>query len=967
MDAQQLQRLSGLLDEALDLAGAEREAWLDRLARDNPALGASVRELLSRDAAGEAEKLIGASLRLPALASVALFGAGDQVGPYRLLRKLGTGGMGEVWLAERHDGSLQRPVALKLPLLVTRRQLLVQLFERERDILAGLAHPHIARLLDAGLADDGQPFLALEYVQGRNIVTHCDEEKLDLHQRVALMQQVLGAVQHAHANLVVHRDLKPSNVLVTADGKVMLLDFGIAKLLQAADQAAVETELTRLGVRAMTPEHAAPEQLRGGPISIATDVWALGVLLYQLVAGRRPFQADHRSALERLVLEADPPRPTVVRHQFLPSEPRLRRTMAADLDTIVLKALKKPPSERYVTAAAMSEDLNRWLDGQPVLAQPDSRRYRLRKFVGRHRWTVTVSSVAVFALMTTAGVALWQAGEAREQAERARAEAARAEAVQNFLVDIFRTNRAAQRDPERARQTTARELLDAGAARLEQSLKDAPESRIQVLATLAEMYSDLGLHERAVELDRARFALASRELSVDDSRRAAAALSLSQRLHTGAGREEARALLDQATAVLASPALRDSPLQLDLARTAWRFYRYESLRKTRDQADAMLRIVSARQPPNPVELADAHLRAGVIRLTSLDLAGAAPLLARSHDLMSERARTMPAALIAGSADLADLQMSIGRFDAAEATLRSALAASETANGPEHRQTLVLGTHLVYLLERIGRRRDADAGRAHIEAAMARAGELLEEGFRRNAQYLLSRNQRDAGRPDLLEPLLSEAVREIDRDLQQSPAAAHRRRLLAEVLTDLGRLDEAEPLLDEALAIWRRFAEGVSEPWMESNLHLARAELRLAQQRPQEALAILTAVAPSRLPADAPLDLRGLRRDLALARVWLALGDASRAATAAESVVNALAVLKPPLALPAVEAHARWLLGEALRRLGRGDAGRSELQRAVALRRLHDAPHSRWLAQAEQALAAFDGSAAAAAVKATTPR
>ena len=458
--AADIARLSSLLDDALEVAPSDREAWLAAsLGGDLKRLGPTLRKLLAKEASQETGGLID---RLPVFtvaaeaAAAPVFRTGDAVGPYRLQRELGRGGMGEVWLAQRSDGHLKRAVALKLPMLSARRSVLVQRFARERDILGSLAHPHIARLYDAGLADDGQPYLALEYVEGKPITAYCDEAKLDARARVALLRQVMDAVQYAHANLVIHRDLKPSNVLVTAEGQAMLLDFGIAKLLQEEHSEVGATELTHLGGRALTPHYAAPEQLTGAPISIATDVYALGLLLYEALAGQRPFIADTRAALEHAALNEVPPKPSQHKPGVLA---RLPHGPRADLDTIVLKALKKVPAERYATVNAMADDLQRWQRGEPVLAQPDRLSYRLAKFVSRHRAPVALGTTAVLALIVASALALWQAAVATQEAERARQEATRALAVQGFLTELFAANSADQSDPQAAQRKTAREPI----------------------------------------------------------------------------------------------------------------------------------------------------------------------------------------------------------------------------------------------------------------------------------------------------------------------------------------------------------------------------------------------------------------------------------------------------------------------------------------------------------------------------
>ena len=493
MNASTLRKLSTLLDEALALSPEERHAWIDRVAGEDAQLRATLRAMLEPPDGPETFDIVerGPAFTLPASAPEDLeHQPGDAVGPYRLVRLIGRGGMGDVWLAERSDGLVRRPVALKLPMLGLRRAALVRRFARERDILAALTHAHIARLYDAGVAADGQPFLALEYVEGRPITDYCSEHAVALRGRIELLRQVADAVQYAHSNLVVHRDLKPSNLLVTSDGKAMLLDFGIAKLLQDAEGEAQETELTRYAGRALTPDYAAPEQLTGAPISTATDVYALGLVAYELLAGRRPFDAKSRADLEHAVVAVVPPRPSHVPGGVLA---HASRSIASDLDAIVLKALKKAPGERYATVNALSADLDRWLTGERVLAQHDSVGYRARKFVGRHRIGVALSSLLVVMLASATAFSAWQASIARREARTA-------EAVETFMREVFAMNTGQQADPVAARGATARELLDRGAKRVDAVLADVPEARARVLETLADMYGELALYQQTLEL-----------------------------------------------------------------------------------------------------------------------------------------------------------------------------------------------------------------------------------------------------------------------------------------------------------------------------------------------------------------------------------------------------------------------------------------------------------------------------------
>ena len=361
----EFERLSALLDEALAHPPGRRETWLAELASRDPQVADQLGELLESASAAQAEGLLETRdviERRLAVAGTRESWVDKAIGPYRVIAPLGQGGMGSVWLAERADGLFSRRVALKL-VHRTLEAAATERFARERQILAGLDHPHIARLLDAGFTEDGQPYLALEYVEGQPLTAYCDARALGLRGRIELFLQVIGAVQFAHANLVVHRDLKPANILVTADGQVRLLDFGIAKLL--AEGHTDDSALTQAAGRAFTPDYASPEQILGAPVTTSSDIYALGVVLYELLCGRRPYQLkrDSRGALEDAILTADPlkpsqvPIPEVVARARSASARKLHRELAGDLDTILLKALKKKPAKRYRTADALGSDL----------------------------------------------------------------------------------------------------------------------------------------------------------------------------------------------------------------------------------------------------------------------------------------------------------------------------------------------------------------------------------------------------------------------------------------------------------------------------------------------------------------------------------------------------------------------------------------------------------------------------------
>jgi len=484
--------LSRLLDAALDLPPAERSAWLDTLDPAHDALKPRLRALLARAADVESRDFLGS---LPAMdvedsgsheSGAAPDAAGTRVGPYRLERPLGAGGMGTVWLASRADGMFDRQVALKLPHRGMFGADLAERMSRERSILAGLEHPHIARLYDAGLADDGQPYLALEYVEGQPIDAWCREHDSDLRTRLKLLVQVADAVAAAHSRLVVHRDLKPANILVTREGYVRLLDFGIAKLLDAPVE---RSGLTQLSVHALTPDYASPEQILGEPVTTGSDVYSLGVVLFELLTGERPYrlQRDTRGALEDAILQSEPRRPSEVPGPFA-------RALRGDLDTIVLKALRKKTAERYATVNAFADDLRNHLAGRPVLARPDSAWYRTSRFVRRNRLAVGAAAAVTVALIVAAVGTTIGLIRARAAEQRALAEAETTRQVSRFMVDLFKVT-----DPGEARGNTitAREILDKAAGRIDTELSTSPAVRAELQATMADVYSKLGLFSEA--------------------------------------------------------------------------------------------------------------------------------------------------------------------------------------------------------------------------------------------------------------------------------------------------------------------------------------------------------------------------------------------------------------------------------------------------------------------------------------
>jgi len=468
-------QLNKLLEEALELDPRERATWVEQHTDLKPELASALRELLARAASEDDEN----ELASPFAAGLK---AGDLVGPYRLVRELAQGGMGLVWVAERADGSFERQVALKLPRPEWAAPGLAERMARERAILASLNHPHIAQLYDAGWTSDGRPFLALEFVEGVPIDSHIATHSLGIRERLTLFVDVVRAVAFAHTRLIVHRDLKPANVLVTDDGTVKLLDFGISKLTRG-EQTGAETALTRASGRALTLAYAAPEQILGRPVSAATDVYALGVMLYELLAGTRPYRPKHDSklALEEAVLHAEPIPPS----KAVASQNA--KELRGDLDTVVLKALKKRPTERYATAAEFADDLESFLAQHPVKARPDSHLYRARLFVRRNRLALGVTAALAATLLVGGGFTLWQA-------QATRAEAQRADAIKEFVLSMIR-----QADPAlAARQREADDaLLAAAEQRIATDLESRPEVAMELRLAVAEAHRNRGVYDRA--------------------------------------------------------------------------------------------------------------------------------------------------------------------------------------------------------------------------------------------------------------------------------------------------------------------------------------------------------------------------------------------------------------------------------------------------------------------------------------
>jgi serine/threonine protein kinase len=942
-DTQHLQQLNALLEVGLALPDGEREAWLRALPDAQHALVPLLRAMLRR-AAVETDAFMQAPAALALNDDEATDAAGDTIGPYRLISELGTGGMGTVWLAERIDGALQRQVALKLPRTGSAHGL-AQRMARERDILAALEHPRIARLYDAGTTPEGRPWLAMERIDGEPIDDHCRRLQLDVRARLALFLQVADAVAHAHARLIVHRDLKPNNILVTPQGEVKLLDFGVAKLLE--DEPLPANNLTQQIGRAVTPDYASPEQVGGRIVTVATDVYSLGVVLYELLTGERPYRVERYSAaaLEDAIRRADvaPASSRVVRDR------RLARALRGDIDTILDKALRKDAAERYASVDAMAADVRRHLDGQPVWARRTSWRYRAGKFVRRHRLALLAASGVAASLLLGLSAALWQAHEARVQAEAARRQAQRAQAVQDVLLSIFKANSLQQADPIKARNTTARELLDIGAAKAANMLEGAPEAQDAVLDTLADMYYQLELAEEAARMRMQRADALKRAYGANDPRAADALLSYAEDVSATDLPLRALAAVAEARRIVDASADAASPLRGWVRLASTRVQRYLSVPTMRDDAQAALRHFE-RHPGRWNDrwhslqaVARAHFIAGDFAQAETNHRAAIELAVRENGGPTVWDVTP-------TVQMAEAQIERLSFDAAENNLRSALALAARLQGARSGAALQTQLKLGAFLHATGRRDEGARLVADAQAALQRPDASATADAARTLTPTIGMLAQAEGHIQRAQAAFEAQVAELRRQLPGSLPLARTLLLHTAPLIALGRYDAAARELDEALQLQLAISGGAADPALVNRYRLERARLALARGDAAAAERELQAVVAPREAAVLPLQPDEVQARLLLAQVRLVQ---QRPADAEALALQALAQVQGSALrdrFRALEAELQLRLGQARQRDGRAAAARAPLERALALRSANEADVSPRVAEARIALA-----------------
>jgi len=801
------QILSPYLDRALEMSDEQRRSWLTSLHAERPDIAADLEELLDERNALSREGFLGG---VPAQPPAARSLEGQTIGAYTLVAPIGQGGMGNVWLARRSDGRYEGKAAVKLLNFSLVGRAGEARFAREGSILARLTHPNIARLVDAGVSPGGQPFLVLEYALGEQIDRYCDSRSLDVEARLHLFLDVLEAVAHAHANLIVHRDIKPSNVLVTTDGRVKLLDFGIAKLLEEEGGTGEITALTREGERALTPEYAAPEQITGGPVTTATDVHALGTLLYVLLSGRHPAEAAKTSTagLVKAIVDTDP-RPvseaaspsrtqtaeSVAEHaaKRATSPEGLRRALKGDLETIVAKSLKKDPSERYASVTALAEDVRRHLEHQPIAARPDTLGYRTSKFLRRHARGVAAAAAVI---LLTAGLTVFYTARVAAERDRARREARKSAKVTELLAGLLTAaDPWANRD---GKEVTVRSVLDRGAARARSELADEPDVKAEMLSVIGRTYQRLAEPPKARPLLEEALRLRRRIHGPESVQVAETLNDLGVLLRETNEPAAAEAMLTQALAMRRKLL---GPAHEDVAQTLVEIGRLYSDRGFDDRAEPLMREALAIRRKafgnQDYQTATSLNELALVLWHKGDLPGAEAafreclaidrkVLGPNHPDVSAPLNNL--ALIAGDR---------GDFAAAEALSRESLAIGRRTLGNNHPDIAAKLNNLSRPLMEQGR---LDEAAAALEEALRIATPPLGIDHPLISGYQVNLARVDLRRKDFTsaETLLRHALQVRRRtfgDANWRTAVA--KSLLGEALTGLGRYDEAEGMLREA--------------------------------------------------------------------------------------------------------------------------------------------------------------------------
>ncbi|HYU32361.1 MAG TPA: serine/threonine-protein kinase [Thermoanaerobaculia bacterium] len=843
MDAARFSRIEDAFHRASELTGAARDRALAEICGDDHDLRREVEELLAAAARATPAFDRPAAQCFDAAAAQTQ----RQIGPYRVLRRLGAGGTSVVYLAEEEGEGFHRQVALKL-LTGFPGEPLVRRFAAETRILAGLEHPGIARFHTAGRAEDGTAYLVLEYVEGMDLLTHCREHRASLAERLRLFAAVLDAVDYAHRSLVVHRDLKPSNILVSLDGQPKLLDFGIAALLDPADGIALGETATLF--RAFTPAYASPEQLRGERVTTASDIYSLGVLLYELLAGVRPHAASGlQEELARGFHAVEPEPPSTAARRCPETSAAEARQLEGDLDAIALKALRNETAARYPSVAALAEDLRRWGAGLPVLARRSTVRYRTGRFLRRHAAAAAV--VAGFAILAGAGLA-WHVEQLQRErdrahaaAEQARQEAMKAERIVALLADLFAATNPIDQP---GRPLTARELLEQGGETLDRGLEAEPEVQAQLRGVLGNIWSELGDYERATALIEPAVAELERRLGPDDPETARAWHQLAIVRHRQGRDPEARALLERALAVqrrrLGGRHRYVASTLGDYGNTLKVLGEFPAARAALEES---VRISEASYGSESIQVGRLLSNLGLVleRLENWD--GAARAAEQSLAIFRKVYGPRSPRYARGLVNLANLRSHQGRTGEAVALLQQAIEINQKAFGEHYAGESNLFNYLAWAYHDLGRYGDArreferaiaaavrEKGPAHTDAAWPMRGLAAVElaqgrpaAARREYERALALREKAYGPmhwevAQSLDDVATAAGRQGDLAAQEvylrralavrrqvhetsHPKVAEAAAQLGELLCERGKASEGRSLLSEAIALREKTA------------------------------------------------------------------------------------------------------------------------------------------------------------------
>jgi len=814
VDLSHWDRVQELFDRAVDLPTGQRETFLREQCAGDELLYSEVLSLIAADNL-QHSFLDEQAMDLFEVRSIE-HSEGQLVGPYRLIRKIAAGGMGLVFLAERIDGQYTQRVALKLIKRGMDSDEIIRRFTAERQILANLSHPNIARLIDGGLSSEGVPWFSMEYVDGEPIDAYCDKRGLKIRERLMLFLTVCRAVQYAQQNLVVHRDLKPGNILVTSEGTVKLLDFGIAKLLGTGQGNDGLADLTRTGLRVMTPGYASPEQVRGEAVTTASDVYSLGVVLYRLLTGSAPYHltGDTPLELERVICQTDPKRPSaaVTGHQTGTEAglgedadraavcrargtvlPRLRRQLSGDLDNICLMALRKEPDRRYQTASQLADDIARHLDGRPVRARGNSLRYRAGKFLRRYR--VGVAALAVFVALIASLIVVYTM-KLQQERDRAQLEARKAEEVSQFLAGLFEVS-----DPSESvgETVTARELLDEGAQRLLIDLADQPETQAAMMTVVGNVYHQLGLSQKADTILTKAMRIWQEHTGLDHADAARTVHHLAVVAYDLAEYDRAELLYLEALEINRNlHGEEHATVAEDINNLGAVFKRKGDLDAAREMfekaLDLRLRLTGE------VDLAVAHSMnhlGGILREQG-EYERAEKLLRRGLEIRRELVGPHHFETIASMGNMARFHTQFKEYDKAEALYREALELLHTMVGEEHRYVAGITGSLAHVL--LSRGDFVGAEQYYRESLDIFTAVLPPRHVHTSGAMVgVADALRMQGRSGEAEPLLREAlgIREAAWPADHWQVA-QARAMLGLCLADTRRETEAIPLLEESL-------------------------------------------------------------------------------------------------------------------------------------------------------------------------